>query len=127
MNDLENIYSRSRTLDEVTREIAALRDKIAGRRDAYEQEYERTSQIIESRFDEEVRKVFRRLRDELPGALAQLDRDLADLVNGYLTTRGAEYRRSNEGGRVVFDVAALPDDLGGSRRYATGDARGLGD
>ena len=44
--DLENIYSRSRTLDEVTREIAALRDKIAGRRDAYEKEYERTSQII---------------------------------------------------------------------------------
>ena len=68
--DLRNIYSRSRTLDEVTREIAALRDKIAGRRDAYEKEYDRTSQIIESRFDEDVRKVFRRLREELPHGLA---------------------------------------------------------
>ena len=57
--DLRNIYSRSRTLDEVTREIAALRDKIAGQRDAYEKEYDRTSQIIESRFDEDVRRVFR--------------------------------------------------------------------
>lgn len=46
-NDLRNIYSRSRTLEEVTREIAALRDKIAVRRDSYEREYERTSQIIE--------------------------------------------------------------------------------
>ena len=58
-SDLRNIYSRSRTLDEVTREIAALRDKISERRDAYEKEYERTSQIIESRFDENVRRVFK--------------------------------------------------------------------
>src|ERR1700678_3791447 len=46
--DLRNIYSRSRTLDEVTREIAALRDKISERRDAYEKEYDRTSKIIDS-------------------------------------------------------------------------------
>src|SRR4029078_3785953 len=70
-NDLRNIYSRSRTLDEVTREIAALRDKIGERREAFEKEYERTSQIIESRFDEDVRKVFKRLREELPASLLQ--------------------------------------------------------
>src|SRR5206468_11075669 len=58
--DLRNIYSRSRTLDEVTREVAAPRDKISERRDAYEKEYDRTSRIIESRFDENVRKVFKR-------------------------------------------------------------------
>ena len=67
--DLRNIYSRSRTLDEVTREIAALRDKISERRDAYEKEYDRTSQIIESRFDENVRKVFKSLREDLPHRL----------------------------------------------------------
>ena len=33
------------------RELAALRDRIGSRRDAYEKEYQRTSQIIESRFD----------------------------------------------------------------------------
>ena len=65
-SDLRSIYSRSRTLDEVTREIAALRDKISERRDAFEKEYERTSQIIESRFDENVRRVFKRLREDLP-------------------------------------------------------------
>src|SRR4029453_18552558 len=91
--DLRNIYSRSRTLDEVTREIAALRDKIAERRDAYEKEYDRTSQIIESRFDEDVRKVFRRLREELPQGLVQLDRDIADLVEGHLRSRGIRYTR----------------------------------
>ena len=127
-SDLRAIYSRSRTVDEITREIAALRDKIAERRDAYEREYDRTSQIIESRFDEEVRRVFRRLRDELPGALAQLDRDVADLVTGFLVSRGVDFRRSEEEGRVVFDVrGGLPTELGGSRRYATGEARGIGE
>ena len=128
--DLRNIYSRSRTLDEVTREIAALRDKIAVRKDAYEKEYERTSQIIESRFDEDVRKVFKRLREELPKGLLQLDRDISDLVEGYFRSRGIEYSRTEAAGRVVFDVAAnseLPAEIEDVRRFATGDARGLTD
>jgi adenine-specific DNA-methyltransferase len=127
-SDLRSIYSRSRTLDEVTREIAALRDKISERRDAYEKEYERTSQIIESRFDENVRKVFKRLREELPNSLADFDRDLTELVDGYLTSCGVTYRRSDEAGRVVFEVAhgaALPVEIGDGRLFATGDARGL--
>ena len=120
-SDLRSIYSRSRTVDEITRELSALRDKMAERRDAYEKEYERTSQIIESRFDEDVRKVFRRLRDEIPAALAQLDRDLADLVEGYLAARGTVHERSEEAGRVIFTIA------GEEKRFATGDARGLSD
>jgi hypothetical protein len=121
--DLRSIYGRSRTVEEITREIAALRDKMAERRDAYEKEYARTSQIIESRFDEEVRKVFRQWRDELPAALAQLDRDVADLVDGHLAASGIEYRRSEDGKRVVFEVVS-PE---GVQRFATGDARGLSD
>ena len=129
-SDLRNIYSRSRTLDEVTREIAALRDKISERRDAYEKEYDRTSQIIESRFDENVRKVFKSLREDLPHGLADLDRDLANLVEGYLAGRGVAYRRSESAGRVVFDIAPdaiLPAEVGEGRRFATGDARALTD
>ena len=127
-SDLRGIYSRSRTLDEVTREIAALRDKISERREAFEKEYERTSQIIESRFDENVRRVFKRLREDLPRSLADLDRDISDLVGGYLTARAVEYRRFDEAGRVVFELAprsALPVEVGDGRRFATGDARVL--
>ncbi len=129
-SDLRSIYSRSRTLDEVTREIAALREKVSERRDAFEREYERTSQIIESRFDENVRRVFKRLQEELPKSLADFDSDLADLVEGYLTSCGVKHRRSDETGRVVFDVepaVALPMEVGGARRFATGDARILTD
>jgi hypothetical protein len=129
-SDLRSIYSRSRTGDEVTRELAALRDKMSERRDTYEKEYERTSQIIESRFDEKVRKVFKHLREDLPIGLADLDRDIANLVEGFLAARGVEYRRSHEPGRVIFDIAEgliLPAELGQARRFATGDARGLKD
>jgi hypothetical protein len=129
-SDLRGIYSRSRTLDEVTREIAALRDKISERREAFEKEYERTSQIIESRFDENVRRVFKRLREDLPDSLAELDRDVAELVDGYLIARAVKYRCFDEAGRVVFDVApdaGLPVEVGDGRRFATGDARGLTD
>ncbi|PYS19958.1 MAG: hypothetical protein DMG11_30870, partial [Acidobacteria bacterium] len=128
--DLRNIYSRSRTLDEVASEIAALRDKISERRDAYEKEYVRTSQIIESRFDENVRRVFRSLREHLPRGLVELDRDVANLVDGYLAARGVAYRRFEQDGRVVFEVAPgaeLPAEVGEGRRFATGDARGLSD
>jgi superfamily II DNA or RNA helicase len=127
-NDLRNIYSRSRTLDEVTHEIAALRDRIDVRRDAYEKEYKRTSQVIESRFDEDVRRVFRRLREELPAGFVQLDRDIADLVEGYLRSRGIGHDRAEQDGRIVFDVDPKSDmgaDVGDVRRFATGDARGL--
>jgi hypothetical protein len=129
-NDLRKIYSRSRTLDEVTREIAALRDKIGAKRDAFEKEYERTSQIIESRFDDDVRKVFKRLREELPSGLLQLDRDISDLVEGHLRSRGIGYTRTEADGRMLFDLATdadLPAEIGGVRRFATGDARSLTD
>jgi hypothetical protein len=49
-------------------------------------------------------------------------------VDGYLTTCAVPYRRSDEAGRVVFDVepgSALPQEIGDGRRFATGDARGL--
>jgi hypothetical protein len=129
-NDLRRIYSRSRTLDEVTREIAALRDKIGAKREAFEKEYERTSQIIESRFDEDVRKVFRRLREELPAGLLQLDSDISSLVEGHFQSRGIRYTRTDADGRALFEVAndaTLPVPVGDVRRFATGDARGLTD
>jgi hypothetical protein len=129
-SDLRSIYSRSRTLDEVTREIAALRDKMSERRAAFEREYERTSQIIESRFDENVRRVFKSLREDLPKSLAELDRDIANLVDGYLTALGVNYRRFDKPGRSIFQIdsgAQLAAEVGEGQRLTTGDAREVTD
>jgi hypothetical protein len=57
-----------------------------------------------------------------------LDRDLADLVEGYLASRAIDHQRSDEAGRVVFDIALGTDlaaEIGDGQRFATGDARGL--
>jgi hypothetical protein len=80
------------------------------------------------------------LRDELPEGLVQLDRDIADLVDGYLTSIGVGYTRTEHSGRVFFEVradagivslAALAESgmtmSGAAARFATGDARGLTD
>ena len=127
-SDLKDIYTRARTAAEVTQELAALRDRIEARREAYEREYRRTSQIIESRFDQDVQRIFRRLRDDLPAVLAQLDHDLADLVEGYLASRKGSFVRSVENGRILFEVAEgfdLGADVGDMRRFVTGDSRGV--
>jgi hypothetical protein len=74
--------------------------------------------------------VFKRLREELPGSLAELDKDIAEIVDGYLKTLAVKYRRADEAGRVVFEVApdaVLLSEVGEGRRFATGDARGLTD
>jgi hypothetical protein len=59
-----------------------------------------------------------------------LDQDLADLVDGYLASRAVDHKRSDEAGRVVFDITAdieLAAEIGDVRRFATGDARDLTD
>src|SRR5437867_3145912 len=48
----------------------------------------------------------------------------------FTAARGVGYRRSENAGRVVFDVApgaALPAEVGEGRRFATGDPRALTD
>jgi hypothetical protein len=74
--------------------------------------------------------VFKSLREELPHGLAELDRDLATLVDGYLASHGVAYQRTEKAGRVVFEVspnALLPAEVGEGRRFATGDARAITD
>src|SRR5262249_41162271 len=65
-----------------------------------------------------------------PESLASLDRDIADLVDAYLGSKGIAYRRAEEAGRATFAVApdaVLPEGVGDCRRFTTGDARGAGD
>jgi hypothetical protein len=74
--------------------------------------------------------VFKSLREQLPQGLAHLDRDLADLVDGYLVSLGVKYRRSEKAGRALFEIVSdglLPAEMGEGRRFATGDARSLND
>lgn len=63
-------------------------------------------------------------------AAAHLERDIADLIEGHIRSRGIRYARTDADGRVVFDLADdanLVPGMGETRRFVTGDGRGFTD
>jgi hypothetical protein len=125
---LSQIYDRARTRDEIQQQLEALRDDIEDRRDRFEQTHQRTAGLIERHFDEQVKRVFRRIQDELPAELAAFDRELERVVVSYLQAIGAAYTRREQDSVVLLDIAeckALPEPLRGGLVAVIGNARGL--
>lgn len=123
---LRRIYERARTRDEIEAELVALRESIGEERERFERMHARTASLIESRFDEQVKKVFRRIQETLPAELASFDRDLERVVTGYLSAIGATYERSPAVGGAQLVVAAcerLPIELRAGFVAHLGDAR----
>ncbi len=89
--ELTRIYERARTIDEVNAELRALREKVAEERRRYEETRSRTIGVIEQRFDDEVKRVFRLRRDAVPESLAELDRDLARVVRDFLVASSTPF------------------------------------
>lgn len=112
--ELRRIYERARTLDEVTAELRALRDKVAEERRRFEETHARTADLIEKRLDDGVQRVFRFHREAVPLALAELDRDLLCVVLGYLDATAVPYERVVLPDVELLHVApspALPGEL----------------
>jgi hypothetical protein len=112
--ELGRIYERSRSIQEVTAELRALRDRVADERRRYEETHARTASLIEERFDDDVQRVFRQHRDRVPGALAELDRDLLAVAIAYLEANAFAYERAAEGEVELLRVvrsSALPTHL----------------
>ncbi|MGE0023129.1 MAG: helicase-related protein, partial [Hyphomicrobium sp.] len=111
---LRRIYERARTLEEIESELRGLRDALDSRRHEFEDAYRRTAEVIRSRLDDSVQQVFRRIRDELPRELRELDRDLEGVVVRYLAAVGAGVERRELDGALVLRIApcaALPEAL----------------
>lgn len=127
---LHRIYERARNIEEIEEELRQLREDMGEQRKAFEDALERTHGIIESRFDETVRQSFRRIQDDLPISLAQLDQSIDRLVSGYLDAIGVGYERRKTEGRIHYDIQAseeLPEELAGGLCVAVGHAKGLDD
>ena len=100
--ELRRIHDQARSAHEVARDLVDLRERIGERRRVWEDQQRRTSALIESRFDAEVRQVFVGMRDELAKGLARLDADVARLVGAYLAAEGRGAARADAPN--VFDV-----------------------
>ncbi len=125
-SELRRIYDRARTLDEVTAELRALRDRVAEERARFEETHNRTATLIEDRFDEGVKRVFRNHQLAVPAALAELDRDLASVVLTYLDAALIPYQRLNQEGVELLCVApsaALPEELRAGITAAIGPSK----
>ncbi len=124
---LNRIWERARTIDEVEAELRQLRDSVGEKRERFEDERNKTARLIESAFDEEVRGVFAKRRDELPAALAEFDADMERLVTSYLAAIGAGWERVvGESGTFlrVEPCAALPEGLREGLAVAVGSSGG---
>lgn len=118
--ELHRIYERARTLDEVTAELRALRDKVAEERKRFEETHRRTASIIEERFDEEIQSRFRLRRETLPAALAELDQHLAQVVLGHLNAKGTKYSEEQTADGLLLHVeepAPATAAIGPSREH----------
>jgi superfamily II DNA or RNA helicase len=103
---LRRIYERARTLDEITGELRRLREQMDEERKRYEETWARTAGLIETRFDQRVKQVFRHLQTELPKGLARLDGELDRLMEGYLRARKIPYERAADDGHIRYQIGA---------------------
>ena len=117
--ELRRIYDRARTLDEVTAELRALREKVEESRRRFEETHQRTAGLIESHFDDAVQEVFRTRKSELPGALADFDEDLERVVTAYLEAAGVPFERTRGEQGESLRVAASPNLPPGLRAGVT--------
>ncbi len=127
---LQDIWSRARTMEQVSSELKLLRDQYDERRREFEASIEKTEDLIQTHLDDTVGSVFQRLQTEIPMALREVDDDIERLLIGWLTGKGARFRLEQmESARLLHfedDVPGLaPDALPESRVVAIGDCRGF--
>ncbi len=117
--ELRRIYERARTLEEVTAELRALREKVAEERKRFEDTRLRTARVIEEHLDERLFSLFRQRRDALPVALAELDRDLAQLVLAHLHANNVPFSRDQTPDGLLLHVEGLTAAIGPSKSHAS--------
>ena len=121
---LRRIYDRARTIDEVERELAALRDSLGSKRQEFETAQKRTADVIQRRFDANVRQVFRRIQEELPRELEEFDRHVERVVVDYLESLGVPHRlvrRDDSAAELTVEPSPLlPEALRGGTACTIG-------
>ena len=127
---LRRIYERARTVHEIEAELRRLREEMDEERKRFEQTWARTAGLIETRFDQRVRQMFRRLQADLPEGLARFDSELDQLITGFLRARDIPHRRVSDHRQVGFALSPsvqLPDGWRDGGTVGVGHAKDLED
>ncbi|MDA1014930.1 MAG: SNF2-related protein, partial [Planctomycetota bacterium] len=129
---LRRIYERARSPEDLAEELRKLSEDMSDQRRQFEEAQARMEGLIESRFDDSVRSVFRKIADELPSTLAELDLQIEAVVCGYMDAVGANYKRTTNKRleRVLLKVSPcerLAVGLAEGFTVGLGPSRGMGD
>ena len=129
---LRRIYERARSPADLAEELRKLKEDMSDQRRKFEEAQSRMEGLIESRFDDSVRSVFRQIADDLPSTLAELDQQIEAVVRGYLDTVAASYKRTTNKRlqRVSLKVSScdqLAEGLTDGFTVGLGPSRGMGD
>ncbi|HZL16475.1 MAG TPA: SNF2-related protein [Polyangia bacterium] len=124
--ELERIHEQARSKEQLVRELEGLRDDVDGRRRTVEDGWHRAASLIQSRLDEDVQRVFRRIRDALPESLAGVDRAVERVVSAYLEARSIPHHRSEKDGRILLDVDGARLVIGSAKGFEGAEPLHLG-
>ena len=125
-SEMRRIYERARTVDEIEADLRKLEERMGAERERFETTQARMAGLMQAHLDEDVRRLFRRLQEELPPALASLDRDLDRLVCTYLDSLGVPFERIEFSGHIELRIppaTTLPANLAGGSQVTIGPSR----
>ena len=123
---LGDIYAGASSMAEVAARLRELDESMGAERAAFDEEQERTADLIENRLDETVRTVFKQYQDTLSHDLADLDRSLDEILRTFLDAQGVGYERRQEPERVVYETEpseALPGVFAQGGRVSIGRSK----
>jgi hypothetical protein len=115
--ELQRIHEQARSREQLVRELKDLGDQVDSRRQNVEDGLRRATGLIQSRLDEDVQRVFRRIQDDLADSLAGVDRAVARVVAGYLEAHEIPHRRVEGNGRILLAIEGT--------RFVIGSAKGI--
>jgi hypothetical protein len=125
-SELRRIYERARTVDEITSDLRKLQERMEAERERFEATQARVAGLMQAYFDDDVRRLFKRLQEELPPALAALDGDMDRLVCAYLDSIAVPFERIESSGHTELRVppaATLPETVRGGVHVSIGPPR----
>ena len=125
--EVQRIWERARSQDDVVAELRQLRDTMEERRRELDRTHERTVGLIEQHLDASVRQVFERIQDELAPTLKELDDELKDVLAAYLDAEAVPWGEGQREGRDVLHFGAstkLPKPFQDGGTALLGGARG---
>jgi adenine-specific DNA-methyltransferase len=124
------IHHRARSRDDITSGLRELSQSLDAERQRFEAAQQRMAYLIESRFDDSVRQVFRRIADQLPNTLAELDDAIERVVTGYLAALGVRFElRHDQQRRLLWFAASdsLPHEWREGGMMAIGHSKDVED